>query len=642
MSKVFTITEGLENMGALKTGGQGSVYKTRRTGVMITAVKLLPTPIFNESLSDKNYISFQNEVQKLKKVNEEPIPNVVKILSSGVSETGSFPYIEMEFIEGPDLEECLKPPHDAVFTIRETIKVAEHVANALAHCHKQDVKHGDIKSNNVKYNIHTGNYVLLDFGMAVMSDEQRRTSLRHAGAIEFMAPEQGNGSMLFETDIYSYGVILYELLAGVVPFPLNDRNESSRNHVMVAHMETPPPDLMALRKQHLPAYWDEEQKAHEIQVPGWLLEVIHKCLEKKPEQRFPNGMELQKFITRHSVLTTHETGDNEAVIMALKEENKKLRAEYDDLKRKLGAPALPGATSAGGQNPAWTPSKPSVVEKAVAANDVRTPSRSSSAKLMRGLGIAALVVGLAFLGFYFAGNKSTGDTEAVVTDTAKGTTGEYIVVASKAYFHNEPDLATRRDAYLVPSSEVIRTTDERNGFVYTEFTNSNGKTSSGWIRKKDLITLDEWNKVKKDDKDTAKDVATQLDEARGLLKKGDVNQASSIYSELVRQEVPEAMYQYANLTLHNLNSSISCGEAFSLLKKASGRGYTPAKRTLGMMYLFAGDQDFLQQHNYDHCVFDENEDAGMKLLSEAALEGDPDAQGLLDEYESKNSTVTPQ
>ncbi len=161
MAKVFTITTGLENMGAMKTGGQGSVYKGRRIGEIITAIKLLPTPIYNESAEDKNYHDFQNEVEKLKKVNLIPNPNVVKILSSGLSETGNFPFIEMEYIDGPDLEELLHPPHEPLFTIKEVIKVAEQLSNALAHCHKQNVKHGDIKSNNVKLNLNTGNYVLL-------------------------------------------------------------------------------------------------------------------------------------------------------------------------------------------------------------------------------------------------------------------------------------------------------------------------------------------------------------------------------------------------------------------------------------------------------------------------------------------------
>ncbi|MBD0287360.1 MAG: serine/threonine protein kinase, partial [Flavisolibacter sp.] len=239
MPKVFTIAEGLENMGALKSGGQGSVYKGRRMGEIITAIKILPTPIFAEAKEDKNYLDFQNEVRKLQKVNERPNPHVVKILSSGLTESGSFPFIEMEYIEGPDLEELLRPAQEPLFTVKEIIKVAEQLSNALAHCHSLGIKHGDIKSNNVKLNVHSGNYVLLDFGLAIMSDEQRRTSLRHAGAIEFMAPEQSEGELLFQSDVYSYGVILYELLAGRVPFPLQDRSETARNLVMLSHIETP-------------------------------------------------------------------------------------------------------------------------------------------------------------------------------------------------------------------------------------------------------------------------------------------------------------------------------------------------------------------------------------------------------------------
>lgn len=324
MGKVFTITEGLENMGALRTGGQGSVYKGRRIGEIITAVKLLPTPIHTESEDDKNYRDFQNEVDKLRKVNEDPSPNVVKILASGITESGSFPFIEMEFIEGPDLEELLKPPHDTVFTIKEAIKVADHLANALEHCHKVEVKHGDIKSNNVKLNIHTGNYVLLDFGLAIMSDEQRRTSMRHAGAIEFMAPEQNEGTMLFQTDIYSYGVILYELLGGQVPFPLKDGGETSRNTVMVSHMELPVPDVLALRRENLPDSWEDEKKEKEMQVPQWLLSIIAKCLDKDPQKRFANGIELHEAVVQNSISALHIADDNSLVLQG---ENDRLRKQ---------------------------------------------------------------------------------------------------------------------------------------------------------------------------------------------------------------------------------------------------------------------------------------------------------------------------
>jgi serine/threonine protein kinase len=313
-------------MGALRTGGQGSVYKGRRIGPIITAVKLLPTPIHTESIDDKNYRNFKSEVEKLKKVNEEPNPNVVKILNYGITESGSFPYIEMEFIEGPDLEELLKPPHDGVFIIREVIKLADQLASALAHCHKLSVKHGDIKSNNVKFNIYTNNYVLLDFGLSVMSDEQRRSSIRHAGAIEFMAPEQNEGQMLFQTDIYSYGIILYELLSGQVPFPLRDQGETSRNAVMLAHMESQVPDVMELRKNNLPATWSEEKARYEMQVPAWLLHIVSKCLEKSPDKRYSNGMELQDAIIVDSLEPMKNNATGGPDFYALQKENERLQA----------------------------------------------------------------------------------------------------------------------------------------------------------------------------------------------------------------------------------------------------------------------------------------------------------------------------
>jgi serine/threonine protein kinase len=331
MAKIFTITEGLENMGALRTGGQGSVYKGRRMAAVITAVKLLPTPIHSENMDDKNFRDFQNEVEKLKKVNEHASPHVVKILHSGLTESGSLPFIEMEYIEGPDLEDLLKPPHHPVFTIREALKLAEQLAMALSHCHTVGVKHGDIKSNNIKFNNATGNYILLDFGLAIMSEEQRRSSLRNAGAVEFMAPEQYEGKMLFQSDVYSYGVVLYELLAGSVPFPLIDRHESARNLVMLAHIERAVPPLPELRSARMPVQWPEPIRLAESEVPAWLLALISKCLEKSPERRFADGRELLDAVLKG--LEQSNSGSRDDLLLnSYKMENDSLRAELEQFR----------------------------------------------------------------------------------------------------------------------------------------------------------------------------------------------------------------------------------------------------------------------------------------------------------------------
>ena len=528
MGKVFTITEGLENMGALKTGGQGSVYKGRRNGTTITAVKLLPTPISSESKEDKNYIDFQNEVEKLRRVNQTHNPHIVTILNSGITETGSFPFIEMEFIEGPDLEELLKPPHEPVFTINETTKVAKHIATALAHCHDVEVKHGDMKTNNIKLNSKTGNYVLLDFGLATMSDEQRRTSLRHAGAIEFMAPEQNEGQLLFQSDVYSFGIIIYELLTGKVPFPLTDKSETSRNQVMLSHIETDPPDIPEMRSKHIPASWPTQKIHEELNIPAWIINMIMKCLEKDPAKRFASGKELYQYIKEES---------NKSIVRAA---------------TQMVNPTPRVATQAS------APTSPPPLRSRVELN---TERRSANTKKKRPAMIFFLVAIMALGGFAayrYLGNNSKVNTEdglagvprsyidttgfgvnndeakesksvkdkkqpeRVARDTfqiqedtlvniingdtvetiekkeeiphpsAPSPTGTKYKVRSKAFFHNEPDEATRREAFIVHwNNAVLIPKEEKNGFVYVVFTNHLGQTSKGWLRLQDLVKSEE-------------------------------------------------------------------------------------------------------------------------------------------------------
>jgi serine/threonine protein kinase len=556
MSKIFTITSGLENMGALKTGGQGSVYKGRRVGEIITAIKLMPTPIYSESAEDKNFTRFQNEVEKLKKVNEEHSPNVVKILNSGITETGNFPFIEMEFIEGPDLEELLKPPHASIFKIKEVLKVAEQLSSALAHCHKVNVKHGDIKSNNVKFNVNTGNYVLLDFGLAIMSDEERRTSLRHAGAIEFMAPEQNEGRMYFETDVYSFGVVLFELLAGTVPFPLSDKGETSRNEVMLAHMETPPPNIFTLRGKALPETWSDEVKETEMQIPEWMFTMIYRCLEKKPESRFASGMALHEFISRNSLWTAAKKASPEQIKL-LQEENQRLLQQNRDLQNELSQ--------------------------------------------------------------FKRSNKR--NTQTVFAD---GNAENTIIVKPKKKF----SVAITFFWILLGIFVAVI-------FAYA-IMNFSAKKNIAANQHTTKIIADTINALTAQEQ---ADINNQLQNAKNLMAENKKDEALNIYAQLSQQNIPQAMFQYANLALQNKNTNINCSQAFNLLKLASDKDYLPAKTTLGFLYAFADNDDLMKEHNYFiRCSFSKNIFKGAQLLTEATMEGDFTAAYWLDKLNNEKES----
>ena len=535
MGKIFTITEGLENMGAIRTGGQGSVYKGRRQGEIISAVKLLPTPIHTEDQQDKNYRDFHNEVEKLKKVNEVPNPNVVKILSSGLTESGSFPFIEMEFIEGSDLEDLLQPPNDPVFSIQELIKVANQLSNALAHCHKVGIKHGDIKSNNVKFNAHTGNYILLDFGLAIMSDEQRRTSLRHAGAVEFMAPEQNEGQMFFQSDVYSFGVILFELLAGRVPFPLNDRGETARNRVMLSHMEEIPPDVLELRRHNLPQSWPADRRESQMRVPAWIVDIIAKCLLKDPSRRFKDGLDLQQNIIHNY---TAETGNSEV----LASRYNVLQKENKDLKEKLSI--LENRDRIQGSGITKNYVNPNVISLSKPVyygillclfgliafsaysyyNRTQTIQDSQVANSVEAVGMDSTSI------TYEREQKAKDDFDKQIratidsvqnadsnsnvgTDQGEPVDGEpqagqiagpdpastdsendgsqrsakYTLSATRAYFYDSSNERSRRNSFLAKwNSPELTAIDEKNGFIYVEFFTVNGEITKGWLRKRDL------------------------------------------------------------------------------------------------------------------------------------------------------------
>jgi len=421
------------------------------------------------------------------------------------------------------------------------------------------------------------------------------------------------------------------LIAGVVPFPLRDRGETSRNMVMVAHMESPVPDMLALRRQHLPSSWDDEKKDREMQVPEWIVRMIYKCLEKKPETRYVNGTELHNYIIYHSTSPVANNRIATDALTSLQKEAEQLRRENAQLQKEIFQ--FQRRT-----NPA-------------SSEFVPTPPLKKKNPLGMILLFLFLAVLTSFLAYTILKSGNSKEEDPIVNqDTSSSQAvkprtviGQYKVQSPRAYFHNEADAASRRGAYLIPSNDVIAAMDEQNGFVYTEFTNSKGQTSKGWIQKTDLITLDEWNR--RDSAEQAvrlkqEDINAQLQDARNFLANNEVREALYIYDYLTQQGVPEAMYQWGNLALQRKNDAISCNEGWGWIQRASDKGYVPAKRTLGFLYLFADSDEVLKINEYDKCQYERNVFKGSKLLAEAMLAGDTTAKRLLDELNMQKTDST--
>lgn len=126
------------------------------------------------------------------------------------------------------------------------------------------------------------------------------------------------------------------------------------------------------------------------------------------------------------------------------------------------------------------------------------------------------------------------------------------------------------------------------------------------------------------------DIRLQLGEAAAYLQTNQAEDALRIYNFLAGFNVAEAMYQSANLALQGKNASLSCEDANALLRKSANAGHLPAKRTLGILYLFAGNQAVLQINGYTECKFDKDFSRGRTYLTEAANGGDTTARQLLD------------
>jgi non-specific serine/threonine protein kinase len=275
LSRGSTFAGRYEVVEELGRGGMGKVYRVtdKKIGEEV-ALKLLNPEI----VADKKTIErFRNELKFARKIAQR---NVCRMFD--LSEEGGTPYITMEYVDGEDLKSLLKKTGQ--LTIKKAIAITKQVCEGLAEAHRLGVVHRDLKPQNIMID-KEGNTRIMDFGIA---RSMKTKGITEAGTVfgtpEYMSPEQVEGLDVDpRSDIYSLGVILFEMVTGGVPF-------KGENALSVA----------------LKHKTDKAPAARELnpQIPESLNRVILVCMEKDREERY---QDVEEFIADLEKLEKGET-----------------------------------------------------------------------------------------------------------------------------------------------------------------------------------------------------------------------------------------------------------------------------------------------------------------------------------------------
>jgi eukaryotic-like serine/threonine-protein kinase len=263
-------------------GGMGAVYLGVRADDRFQ--KSVAIKIIKRGMDTDDVLRhFRNEQQILGNLDH---PNIARLIDAGSTESG-LPYFIMEFVEGEPIDQYCN--HQSL-SISERLKMFEQVCGAISYAHRNLVVHRDIKPSNILVTS-DGVPKLLDFGIAkiLLTDSGEKST---ATGIQFMtpeyaSPEQAQGHQVTTlTDVYSLGVLLYELLTGQFPYPLKNR---SALEILRTITETQP---------QLPSAIIDDSKQRR-RLRGDLDNIVLMTLRKEPPRRYQSVDQLSEDIRRH-------------------------------------------------------------------------------------------------------------------------------------------------------------------------------------------------------------------------------------------------------------------------------------------------------------------------------------------------------